>query len=279
MNYLAYTFDCNPPKPLSEILVSQLAEIGFESFEETQTGVVGYVPENLHNSADVATCVKMLEGMGDIKFKSELIPDQNWNAVWESEYPVVTIGDKCIVRAPFHRIEAGEYDLDIQINPQMSFGTGHHETTFLVLSMLLKMDLKNVSLLDMGSGTGVLAIAARKLGAADVMAIDSEDWAYKNTLENVELNNVDIHVHKAETIPQDSPVYDVILANINKNVLVQLMASFAVHLKEGGTLILSGFFQSDIDEIAEKASKYNLFLIDREIKNSWAALELKKKNS
>ncbi|NEN23733.1 50S ribosomal protein L11 methyltransferase [Cryomorpha ignava] len=279
MNYLAYTFDCNPPKPLSEILVSQLAEIGFESFEETQTGVVGYVPENLHNSADVATCVKMLEGMGDIKFKSELIPDQNWNAVWESEYPVVTIGDKCIVRAPFHRIEAGEYDLDIQINPQMSFGTGHHETTFLVLSMLLKMDLKNVSLLDMGSGTGVLAIAARKLGAADVMAIDSEDWAYKNTLENVELNNVDIHVHKAETIPQDSPVYDVILANINKNVLVQLMASFAVHLKEGGTLILSGFFQSDIDEIAEKASKYNLFLIDREIKNSWAALELKKENS
>lgn len=279
MNYLAYTFHCNPPKPLSEILVSQLADIGFESFEEISTGVVAYVPENLHNSIEVDSCVKELESIGDIKFKSELIPDQNWNAVWESEYPVVTIDKKCIVRAPFHTIEPGEYDLDIQINPQMSFGTGHHETTYLVLSMLLKMDLKNLSLLDMGSGTGVLAIAARKLGAADVVAIDSEEWAYKNTLENVALNNVDIHVQKAETIPQDLPVYDVILANINKNVLVQLMPSFAVHLKVGGTLILSGFFQSDIEEIAEKASKYKLTLIEREIKNSWAALELKKENS
>lgn len=276
MNYLAYTFQCNPPKPLAEILVSQLAEIGFESFEETNAGVVAYVPENLHDSTKVDACVKMLEGVGEIKFTRELIPDQNWNAVWEAEYPVVTIEKKCIVRAPFHEIEPGEYDLDILINPQMSFGTGHHETTYLVLSMLLKMDLKNKSLLDMGSGTGVLAIAAHKLGAENVVAIDSEEWAYTNTLENVALNNVDIHVQKADTIPHQSPVYDVILANINKNVLMQLMQSFAVHLKEGGTLILSGFFQSDIDEVAEKAAAYKLNLTNREIKNSWAAIELKK---
>src|SRR5690606_25713043 len=234
MNYLAYTFHCNPPKPLSEILVSHLADIGFESFEETITGVIGYIPENLHQATDVENCVKMLENVGEIKFSAELIPDQNWNAVWESEYPVVTIDKKCIVRAPFHKIKPGEYDLDIQINPQMSFGTGHHETTYLVLSMMLKMDLENVTLLDMGSGSGVLAIAARKLGAAHVVAVDSEEWAYKNTIENVALNNVDIHVQKAETIPHDSPVYDVILANINKNVLVQLMPSFADRLKEGG---------------------------------------------
>lgn len=276
MNYLAYTFKCIPPKPLSEILVSQLAHIGFESFEETATGVIAYVPEDLHRPQQVEDCVKTLENVGEISFSFELIPDQNWNAVWEADYPTVTIDKKCIVRAPFHKIEPGEYDLDIQINPQMSFGTGHHETTYLVLSMMLKMDLKNTALLDMGSGTGVLAIAASKLGAAHVVAIDNEEWAFKNTIENVALNNVDIHVQKAESIPQDSVNYDVILANINKNVLMQLMPSFGTHLKVNGTLILSGFFQSDIDEIAANASKYSLELRNKEIKNSWAALELKR---
>ncbi len=277
MNYLSYTFKCQPVKPLSEILVSQLAEIGFESFQDTESGVVAYIPDSLHDSEAIKSCLKQLSGIGRIEFTSEIIPDQNWNAVWESEYPVVTIEKDCIVRAPFHAVTPGEYGLDIQINPQMSFGTGHHETTYLVLSMVLGMDLNQKSLLDMGSGTGVLAIAAKKLGARNVLAIDSEDWAYKNTLENVALNNVDITVQKGETIPQDSPEYDVILANINKNVLLSLMPVFAVHLKVDGTLILSGFFQTDSAEIDVEANKYGLNLTVQKTKNSWAALEFKRK--
>ena len=277
MDYFAYTFTCNPPKPLSEILIAQLADIGFESFEENEQGVVAYIPEKLHNSESVNSVVDGLLGIGSIEFTSEHIPDQNWNAVWESEYPVVTIGKQCIVRAPFHKVIPGEYDLDILINPQMSFGTGHHETTYLVLSMLLQMDVQNKILLDMGSGTGVLAIGAKKLGAGRVDAIDSEEWAYKNTVENVELNDVDIHVQKAEVIPQDSPVYDVILANINKNVLIMLMPEFEKHIKSGGTLVLSGFFKTDLDAIQTEAANHNFQLEHQETKNSWLALKFNKK--
>ena len=277
MDYFAYTFICNPPKPLSEILISQLADIGFESFEENENGAKAYIPENLHNSEAVISVVDSLSGIGGIEYTSEHIPDQNWNAVWESEYPVVTIGNQCIVRAPFHKVAPGEYDLDILINPQMSFGTGHHETTYLVLSMLLQMDVKNKTLLDMGSGTGVLAIGAKKLGAGRVDAIDSEEWAYTNTIENVALNDVEINVQKAEVIPQESPVYDVILANINKNVLIMLMPEFEKHVNTGGTLVLSGFFITDLSAIQTEAENHNFQLEHQETKNSWLALKLNKK--
>lgn len=277
MDYIAYTFTCNPLKPLSEILIAQLADIGFESFEDKPEGVAGYIPENLHKPASVESVVKNLSGVGIITYTSEHIPDQNWNALWESEYPVVTIGKQCIVRAPFHEITPGEYALDIQINPQMSFGTGHHETTYLVLSMLLQMDVENKTLLDMGSGTGVLAIGAKKLGAGRVDAIDSEEWAYKNTIENVALNDVDIHVQKAEIIPQESPVYDVILANINKNVLIMLMPQFKNHLKTGGKLVLSGFFKTDLEAIQTEAENHDFRLEQKETKNSWLALKFNKK--
>ena len=277
MDYFAYTFTCNPAKPLTEILISQLAEIGFESFEENESGASAYIPENLHDPASVHSVVRSLVGIGGIEFTSEHIPDQNWNAVWESEYPVVTIGKQCIVRAPFHKVAPGEYDLDILINPQMSFGTGHHETTYLVLSILLQMDVKNKTLLDMGSGTGVLAIGAKKLGATKVDAIDSEEWAFKNTVENVALNDVDIHVQKGEAIPQESPVYDVILANINKNVLIMLMPEFEKHLTTGGILVLSGFFKTDLDAIQTEAVNHNFELELQETKNSWLAIKFIKK--
>lgn len=277
MDYFAYTFICNPPIPLSEILISQLADIGFESFEENENGAKAYIPENLHDSDSVHSVVDSLSGIGSIEYTNEHIPDQNWNAVWESEYPVVTIGKQCIVRAPFHKVTPGEYDLDILINPQMSFGTGHHETTYLVLSMLIQMDVQNKTLLDMGSGTGVLAIGAKKLGASRVDAIDSEEWAYKNTVENVELNDVDIHVQKAEVIPQESPVYDVILANINKNVLIMLMPEFEKYIKTGGTLVLSGFFKTDLDVIRKEAANHNFQLEHQETKNTWLALKFNKK--
>lgn len=276
MNYVAYTFICHPFRPLNEILVARLAELEFESFEENDPELKAYIPENLLNEAAVEQLYRDLKDLGKIQFSKERIEDRNWNTEWEKSYPIVEIGDKCIIRAPFHPKSEKPYDLEIVINPQMSFGTGHHETTFLVMSMLLEMDFKNKTVLDMGSGTGVLAIAAAKRGASSVVAIDNESWAYENTTENVKRNNVDITVQNADAIPTDSPQYDIILANINKNILIKMMSSFSKHLKTAGTLILSGFFTSDLEEIVQFAERQNLILQMDENRNNWAAIKFEK---
>ncbi len=277
MNYVVYTFVCHPFQPLSEILVARLSGLEFESFEEKDPELKAYIPENFLNTSAVEKLHQELEEIGEIQFSKQRIEDRNWNAEWEKSYPIVEIGDKCIIRAPFHSNTEKLYDLEIVINPQMSFGTGHHETTFLVMSMLLDLDLKNKTVLDMGSGTGVLAIAAAKKGASQVVAIDDENWAYKNTLENVKLNNVDIDVQNADAIPSNSLQYDIILANINKNVLMKMMSSFSVSLKTRGTLILSGFFTSDMEEIIHFAERQNLIPEMDKNQHDWAAIKFKKK--
>lgn len=277
MNYIAYTFICNPFRPLNEILVAQLSELEFESFEENNPELKAYIPEDLLNDAAVAEVCAELKEIGAISFSKEKIEDRNWNEEWEKSYPVVEIGNRCIIRAPFHPASEKSHDLEIVINPQMSFGTGHHETTYLVMSMLLDLDLTNKSVLDMGSGTGVLAIAAAKRGASKVKAIDNESWAYENTVENVNRNNVDIDVQNADAIPTDSPLYDVTLANINKNVLMKLMGSFSDYLVANGTLILSGFFISDMEEIIEFAGRHDLIPTRDMNRNNWAAIQFEKK--
>ena len=276
MNYFAYSFICRPFRPLNEILIARLAGLDFESFEENEPQLNAYIPENNLDESTVDQLIGELNEIGEITYSKELIQDRNWNSEWEKSYPVVEIGDKCIIRAPFHPPSSKTYELEIIINPQMSFGTGHHETTFLVMSMLLEMDFKNKTVLDMGSGTGVLAIAAAKRGASSVLAIDNESWAYENTVENVKRNNVDITVQNAETIPTDSPEYDVILANINKNVLIGMMESFSTHLKTKGTLILSGFFTSDKEEIILCAERQNLIPLMDKSRNNWEAIKFEK---
>lgn len=273
MNYLKYSFYCKPFRPLNEILVARLADLNFESFEESNPQLKAYIPENLLDESAINLLLRDLKDIGEITFSKEKIEDRNWNAEWEKSYPVVEIGDKCIIRAPFHSKRKKSFDFEIVINPQMSFGTGHHETTFLVMSILLEMDFMNKSVLDMGSGTGVLAIAAAKMGASRVVAIDNESWAYENTIGNVKLNNVDIDVQNADAIPPDSPQYDIILANINKNILIGMMSSFSVYLKTAGTLILSGFFTSDVDEIVQFAARQNLILKMDKNRNNWAAIK------
>lgn len=279
MKYYAYKFQCKPVKPLTEILISELADIGFESFEENESGCMAYVSENEHDAKGVNQVIAALSQIGEIEFSVNEIADQNWNATWEKEYPMVTIGNTCVVRAPFHEINPAEYELDILINPQMSFGTGHHETTYLVLKMLLQIDVKDKDVLDMGSGTGVLAIVAKKRGARRVLAIDNEEWAYKNAIENVELNHVDIDVKNADTIPQEEGSFDVILANINKNVLFQLMPVFRKHLKAGGEIIMSGFFKTDVKDIVAAAEEYDLTFVEMEEKNGWTAAKFLKQEN
>lgn len=277
MNYTGYKFSINPFRPLNEILIARLAELGFESFEEAEPQVQAYIPAERHKPEEVEALIAELAALGEISSSYTTIPDQNWNAEWEKSYPIVTVDDKCIIRAPFHEKPGKKYTLDIVINPQMSFGTGHHETTFLVTKMLFDLQMKNKTVLDMGSGTGVLAIAAAKLGAARVVAIDNEDWAYENTRENCKRNAVDIDVQKADTIPADAPQFDLILANINKNVLLSLMGSLSQNTASGGTLVLSGFFDTDGGEIKEVADAQGFVSEKEEIKNKWMAIRFKKK--
>jgi ribosomal protein L11 methyltransferase len=273
MNYYAYRFHCNPRQPLSEILVSELADIGFESFVDTAEGVDAFVPENLDNEPAVREVADNLAYLGTMAYNRDFIPDQNWNATWEADYPVVTIGNRCIVRAPFHNVTE-QYDLDLLITPQMSFGTGHHATTRHMLTYLLDEPLSGKAVLDMGAGTGVLAIAAMKLGAASAWAIDVDDWACRNAQENVALNHVNIRVDKGDATSIIGHFFDLILANINKNVLLSDISAYAKCLSPGGILMMSGFFDADVAEIISEADKYGLRHHTTRCDDHWAALKL-----
>lgn len=277
MDYIVYRFTLEPLKPFGEILISELSELAFESFEDTAIGINAYVQEALDNEDKVKKIIGNLHHLGSLNYEREQIPEQNWNAQWESDYPVVTIDHDCIIRAPFHESDKA-YGLEIVINPQMSFGTGHHATTYLMMRFLLDTDCNGLRVLDMGSGTGVLAIAAAKRGAACVRAIDIEDWAYRNTLENMALNDVHIHVEKGGGDLLQGDHFDIILANINKNVLTADMSKYASALKTAGKLFLSGFFEADADEILAEAKKYGLYLNVKANRDHWAALYLIKGN-
>ncbi len=274
MKYTQLAVICIPREPLAEILISELADIGFESFEESKNGFRAYIPGSDFSLAAVEQILEAKKGLGEISFLREEIPDQNWNASWEASYPMVEIGTKCVVRAPFHTTLGKHYDLELIIQPQMSFGTGHHETTTLMLEHLLAIDLSGASVLDMGSGTGVLAIAAAKRGAESVMAIDIEEWAYKNSLENAALNDVSIIVEKGDVALIKGQSFDFIFANINKNVLLADMQQYALSLKSGGILFLSGFFTSDSEEIMAEALKHHLRDAVQTERKGWASLRI-----
>jgi len=277
MNYLKYTFQLEKSEISAEVLIAHLSEFNFESFVDGDGFVEAYIPVNeVLNESNLTELLNRLGVKGG--FARELIKDENWNAQWESDYPVVTVHDKLIVRAPFHEILSAQYKYDIQIQPKMSFGTGHHETTYLMLQNLLKTDLDGKDVLDMGSGTGVLAIAASKLGARSVMAVDIEDWAYENTLENMELNSAQIDVNKGDVNLIRGLSFDIILANINKNVLLADMKVYAESLKIGGILHLSGFFGTDVDELSMRAEEFGLRLVSVSEKSNWAAMHLTKPN-
>lgn len=273
MNYLKYTFEIG--KNTGDVLVAYLSEFSFESFLEDKDFVEAFIPEN--ESLDEKHLVEVLKEAGFLDgFRKELIEDQNWNEKWESDYPIVTVGDELIVRAPFHRDLEQKYGIDIQIQPKMSFGTGHHETTFLMLQFLLDAEIKGKDVLDMGSGTGVLAIAADKMKAHSVLAVDIEDWAFENTCENVDLNSAQVDVDKGNVSALTGRSFDIILANINKNVLLSDMKAYAESLNYEGELYLSGFFGTDVDDIHQKAREVGLELFKVRENKNWAAMHLKK---
>jgi ribosomal protein L11 methyltransferase len=199
------------------------------------------------------------------------IKQENWNARWESEYDPITVEDKCIIRASFHESTA-DYDYDILIDPKMSFGTGHHATTFLMISYILKMNLKELDVLDMGTGTGVLAILAEKKGAGTIDAIDIDEWSFLNAKENAGLNKGDkIHVIQGDAEDIPSKTYDVIFANINKNILIHDMHHYVNHLHKNGKIVFSGIYQKDLEDLKTRAADFGLTMKDFRKKNDWVA--------
>ena len=266
MDYIKVAY----PKPentvQSEILIAQLAEIGFESFEETDQELLAYIPSKDFDPQRLPEY--------DPKPKVELIPDQNWNAVWESNYQPVLIAEKVFIRAPFHQANQ-EADFDLVIHPKMAFGTAHHETTALMIEYLLDLKnlLKGASVLDMGCGTGVLAILSAKLEAQNVTAIDNDTWSVESANENKMLNetsSVNVLLGDAATLPQKE-TFDLILANINKNILLRDMPNYTQALKKGGSIVFSGFYQNDLQDLVQKAQTLDLKLVSHKIKNDWTA--------
>ena len=251
----------------ADILVAKLSEIGFDGFVEEEDSLKAYCEKKDTSGEEIKV---ILQKAGIVVIAIAEIEDKNWNASWESGYESVIIADRISVRAPFHPPSSLEYD--IVIEPKMSFGTAHHETTSLMLEHILSLDIDNMKVLDMGSGTGVLAILAYLRGAKGVTAIDNDEWAYTNALGNVELNNADdIVVEMGDAGSIKSRTFNIIFANINRNILVRDIPVYAEALEPGGTLLLSGFYVHDLEQIQNKCAAFGLTYARDAQKNKWTA--------
>lgn len=272
LTYIEYTFKVSPLQPASDILIAQLGEVGFDSFVETEDGVLAYVLKEQWNSTILDDIQILGSSIFRITYESKEIAQQNWNATWEENFEPIQVGEMCVVRAPFHEKPNVKYD--IVIEPKMSFGTGHHETTHMMLQHILDHDFEQKSVLDMGSGTGVLAILAAMKGANRVDAIDIDNWCYLNAIENKERNNCSyINVFEGDANLLKDKKYDVIIANINRNILLEDIPIYANSLNENGILFLSGFYSEDIPVISEKCKEVGLFFEKNIEKNNWVSVK------
>ena len=271
MNYYAYSFTNPENENLKDMFMELLGEIGFDSFMDTDDGFDAYCQEPLLNEEELNDIMQM-EQFAKVKLlKKELIPDQDWNATWEASYEPVIINEFCRIRAPFHKVE-GSYKYDLIIEPKMSFGTAHHETTSQIIELMLQSDFSGLNLLDMGSGTGVLAILAKKLGSATTVAIDNDEWAYRNALDNIRLNDEnDIVVELGDANSLNDRQFDVILANINRNILLRDMKEYVKCLVDGGKIFFSGFYEEDLILITKEAERLGLSYSNHVTKNNWTA--------
>ncbi len=270
--YLEYDFKVNPPQPATDILIAELGEVGFESFVENETGLLAYILKSEWQEGLLDDFFILQHPDFEISWTSKEIEQKNWNAEWEKNFHPILVGDKCMVRAPFH--EAMEVEYDIVIEPKMSFGTGHHQTTYMMLQHILDTDFEGKSVLDMGCGTGVLAILAHKKGAASVEAIDIDEWCFINTQENIERNDcVDIQVFQGDSSLLDGKKYNIILANINRNILLEDIPIYAKCLEKEGALFLSGFYLEDLDAISSKCKQHGLEFEKKLEKNNWISVK------
>ena len=266
--------ECDPD--FSEILMAELGDWGYDTFQETDNGFTTYQPESTFDVYVLEELAHKYQDLTAMTWKVTEVEQQNWNQVWESNYEAINVDDKVLVRADFHPTNE-QYPYEIVINPRMSFGTGHHETTYLVLSTQLEIDHQDKKVLDAGCGTAILAIMAGKLGAREVVAYDNDVWVIENAEENLVLNKQEAEVFCGVLDDLDLDTdFDIILANINKNVLIEEMGNFSKLLVKDGKLVLSGFYVDDLDDLIDVAEKNKFVYIDSKDKNNWCAATFRK---
>ncbi|WP_240032176.1 50S ribosomal protein L11 methyltransferase [Psychroflexus aestuariivivens] len=273
LSYTAYHFKVEPIAPGCDILLAELGELPFESFENTENGLSAYILTK-HDRENLLENLQILNSDEfEISFETEIIEQVNWNEAWETNFHPIHIVNRCTIRAPFHPKTNAE--IDIIIEPKMSFGTGHHATTFQISEMLLDEDCKGKIVLDMGCGTGVLGILAQIRGAKSADFIDIDQWCVENTTENLERNNChgNVILGGAEKIDKN---YNLILANINRNILVRDIPIYAKHLQEKGVIFFSGFYENDLEIIKESALNEGLDYVKHQLKDDWVAAKFTK---
>ncbi len=275
MNYIELNISVDSAEQ-GEIVVALLSDFPFESFSQDSTSVKAYIPQEA--MADCKSQVdELIEQWGGGRYI--MLEDENWNAVWESSYPSVEVGRELRIRAPFH-LPDPQFNQEIVIMPKMSFGTGHHSTTYLVCEALTKLPIDGFKILDVGCGTGVLAIVALKYGAASAVAIDIDNWSIEAAVECVEMNGVKECVeiiHGDISAVEDSvESFDMVVANINRNIILAQLSQYTATLKRGGDMLLSGFFSGDVEAIARAAQEYSMEVVSSESREGWAMIHLRK---
>ncbi|NVK05070.1 MAG: 50S ribosomal protein L11 methyltransferase [Flavobacteriia bacterium] len=272
MNYIKLTFQVEPLDPGREILYAELDGLPVETVVDTENGLEAFIPKEDYTEVS-SEDFPMTMAVSELQWEEEEVAQQNWNAEWEKNFNPIDVDGKLYIRAPFHESKKGEFDFEIVIEPKMSFGTGHHQTTWLMCSYLLDMELQDKSVLDMGCGTAVLAILAKMKGSGYTEGIDIEEWAAENSKENCERNGVgDIAIFHGDASLLGERTFDVIIANINRNILIRDMQSYTDVLNPGGALLLSGFYESDISLLEETGRQLGMTPLKTQTKDGWAAL-------
>jgi len=256
-----------------DIIITELMDYSFESFVDTDEGVNGYIPSKDFDFSKINEQELCNKPNFAISLSYNVIPDQNWNEVWEKNYfsPII-ISDKCLIKGPFHEIDT-KAEYTIVIEPKMSFGTGHHATTSQMIGAILELNMSGKKVLDMGCGTGVLAILSSMMGAAEIWAVDIDEWAYNNSIENAMKNNAEnISVIRGDVKVLNNNTFDYIFANINRNILLEDVKHYATALKNKGKLIISGFYEEDVEILRVEAEKQGLKYQKQSAKNNWTVV-------
>ena len=275
MNYIEYDFTVSPTEMGAEILMAELAEVGFDSFEDTPTGIKAYIPKDSWNEQILQDIYLLSNPEFTISYQITEIEQVNWNEEWEKNFSPIVVEDLCTVRANFHPVPNTRYD--IVITPKMSFGTGHHETTYMMLQQLLPLSLEDTKVLDMGCGTGILAIMAALRGARDITAIDIDPWCVENATENVQQNNCFfITIKEGDVSLIVGEQYNLILANINRNILLSDIPAYTEALFPEGLLLVSGFYVEDLPAIKEKCQEEGLTYLNHIERNRWVSAKFQR---
>lgn len=273
-NYLEFNFNISPLQPWNEILMAELIEIGFDSFTEEHNGILAYIQKDLFDDKQLQEINMFSNEAVEISYTYQEMPNINWNEEWEKNFEPINVEDQVSIRAEFHSNQNLPHEIIIQ--PKMSFGTGHHATTYLMIQQMLDMDFENKTVLDMGCGTSVLAIFAKQKGAGKTVAIDIDEWSVENSKENAERNNVDLDISQGTADNLGAENFDIILANINRNILISDIPTYVSVLNNVGQLLLSGLCFFDVDDILEVCNEQKLTLKRKLQREEWVSLLLEK---